>query len=208
MAFRAAATNVALIDPASLSVPSASILAVGGAPRTTPAQVSIVPMNRATPLRKSARPPTVIQIGTRRNAPAMKCSLTSKVTNRGRVEHGWPGHRFRSRRERRRRPGELVRPAPIQLPARPGAAPSPAPAGCGQTSVGRRSGGRPSSLAAPPGRSVKNRRGGRTVKSRRISPRSTRPCAVADSFGWRAFGPPLQVLSMNPLATVGSVLMN
>src|SRR5277367_3543725 len=75
MAFRAAATNVALIDPASLSVPSASILAVGGAPRTTPAQRSIVPMNRATPLRKSATPPTVIQIGTRRTAPANEIFL-------------------------------------------------------------------------------------------------------------------------------------
>jgi hypothetical protein len=56
--------------------------------------------------------------------------------------------------------------------------------------------------------SVKNSRGGRATESRRISPRSTRPCAVVDSFGCRAFGPPLQVLSMNPSATVGSVLMN
>ena len=55
---------------------------------------------------------------------------------------------------------------------------------------------------------VKNNRGARDPVSSRISPRSTRPLAIDESFGFPASEPPRQTLSIKPSATVGYVEKN
>jgi len=49
---------------------------------------------------------------------------------------------------------------------------------------------------------------GRPVRSSRTSPRSSSPCAASGTFGLPACGPPRQVFSGNPAATLGRVEKN